>query len=87
MDESTSDEIEENDSDAYEDDSNSDDDAPIKEHCIGENNVNKSTNGYDGSSSFDADATLPPSPSDKITMNGTAERFVFLSVCCRIKIS
>lgn len=70
VDESASDEIDEDDSDVYEEDSNSSNDAPINEH--GDNNVN-ATNGFN-ESSFDADATLPLSPSDKITMNGTGER-------------
>lgn len=71
VDESASDEIEEDDSD--EDDSNSSNDAPIKDH--GENNVN-ATNGFNNESSFDADATLPLSPSEKVAMNGTGERYV-----------
>lgn len=70
VDESASDEIEDEDSDAYENDSNSSADAPMNG---GENNVH-STNGFDDEASFDADATLPLSPSDKITMNGTGER-------------
>lgn len=71
MDESGSDEIED-DSDAYDDDSNSSNDVPQNEHGVAENNVN-STNGF-ADDSFDPDATLPLSPSDKITMNGTGER-------------
>lgn len=73
VDESASDEIDEDDSDVYENDSNSSNDAPLKDN--GENKVN-STNGFNDESSFDADATLPLSPSEKITMNGTGERYV-----------
>lgn len=85
MDESASDEIDEDDSDVYENDSNSSNDAPIKDN--GENNV-KTTNGYD-ESSFDADATLPLSPSEKVTMNGTGERYVGIGdaiIVCGMKM-
>lgn len=75
VDESASDEIED---DSDDDDSNSSNDAPINDH--GENNVT-SRNGHNNDndeSSFDADATLPLSPSEKITMNGTGERYNYL---------
>ncbi len=77
MDESASDEIDEDDSDVYEEDLNSSDDAPTNER--GDNNV-KTTNGFnDNESSFDPNATLPLSPSEKVTMNGTGgERYVGL---------
>lgn len=76
LDESASDEIEEDDSDVYDDDDDDDDsdssnDAAANDHI--ESNV-KTTNGYSDESSFDADATLPLSPSEKATMNGTGER-------------
>ncbi|XP_037043962.1 tyrosine-protein phosphatase non-receptor type 61F isoform X1 [Bradysia coprophila] len=72
LDESGSDEIEEDDSDVYEDDDSvSGNDAPVNDH---DENIVKTTNGYSDESSFDANATLPLSPSEKATMNGTGER-------------
>lgn len=65
VDESASDEIDDDDSDVYEDDSNSSKDEPTNDH--GGNDVN-TTNG------FDPDATLPPSPSKKMKMNGSVEK-------------
>lgn len=72
VDESASDEIDEDDSDVYDDDdSDSSNDASTNDH--GEHNAN-TTNGFN--EEFDANATLPLSPNEKISMNGTGERYV-----------
>lgn len=76
LDESGSDEIEEDDSDVYEDDDDesagSNDDAAAP--AVDEKNNVKTTNGYNDELSFDANATLPLSPTDKVVMNGIGER-------------